>query len=181
MNSNSEPRWVPKQEKAPGVVDFRCLATGPKGYKESKRRREEEEEVLDNDDVGMMEEENTPMEEVQAAKRQKSDETNWRPVSGKVWKEARSKASLVMKPKLPTSWEQKMEEKAMKKMFVERKREAVAEIKAKRKAVAQQKRQALERKKINREKSAVVQTISKTSTIKKMMKDKKQRKLLKTA
>ncbi|KXZ43311.1 hypothetical protein GPECTOR_94g633 [Gonium pectorale] len=177
--------WVPAQyPKDVDSVDLRRL-TGvqPKGYKErtaGKRKRDAEQE---EEDAAMQEDEQQQQPVIPSEKRQKADETTFRPVSGKVWKAPGQRASTVMKPATVgrKNWNKRMTEKAARKHLLEQKSEAVAAAKAKRKAAADQRKAAKERKQANQQKSAVVQKITNTATVKKMMKDKKQRKLLRTA
>eukprot|EP00878_Enallax_costatus_P027176 GHUV01029234.1.p1 GENE.GHUV01029234.1~~GHUV01029234.1.p1 ORF type:complete len:110 (+),score=40.67 GHUV01029234.1:419-748(+) len=103
-------------------------------------------------------------------------------VSGKVWKaEAGKRASADKNAILGSSWEKKMQEKALRKAFLEQKQAARESLRDKRKADAQHRAAVKERKKQNQEKSAQVQKITNSATLKKMMKSKKQRKLLRTA
>ncbi|GLC44095.1 hypothetical protein PLESTB_000929800 [Pleodorina starrii] len=179
--------WVPAQyPKGVDTVDLRRL-TGvqPKGFKErtaGKRKRDAEEQAEDEQPEAMQEEDTQPAAG-HSEKRQKADETTYRPVSGKTWKAPGQRASTVMRPATlgKKSWGKRMTEKAARKHILEQKAEAVAAAKAKRKAAAEQRKAAKERKTANQQKSAVVQKITNSATVKKMMKDKKQRKLLRTA
>lgn len=114
-------------------------------------------------------------------KRQKLDGVAYRKVSGKVWKSGNDKASTKKTASLSSTWEKKMANKAGREHFMTFKKEAVAAAKSKRKAAADQRRLAKERKDANKAKSTVVQKITNSATLKKMMKSKKDRKKLKTA
>ena len=132
-------------------------------------------------------------------------------VSGRAWKVPAEKASKGMRnPKLATAWEKKMAERSVRKAFVEHKRTIIDDRKQKlnvRRTRARpagsrhppptpppppslpplqqaerKRREALkQQKQENREKSSVVQKITNSATVKRMMKDRKQRKLLRTA
>lgn len=172
--------WVPAQDRPAENVDLRRLvAIAPKGV---KRRRADTPEPEEQAAAGMEEDVPEPEAE-QSGKRQKADESTYRPVSGKKWKAPGQKASTVMRPSAHTgkSWNKKMQERAAQKHLKDIKKEAVEAAKAKRKAAAEQRKAAKERKAQNQQKSAVVQKITNSATVKKMMKDKKQRKLLRTA
>ncbi|GFR43546.1 hypothetical protein Agub_g4639 [Astrephomene gubernaculifera] len=186
MAVDAAGEWVPAQyPKDMDNVDLRRLVgVQPKGFKErtaGKRKRDAEEQVDDEQVAAMQEDEQQELK--QPEKRQKADETTFRPVSGRTWKLPGQRASTVMKPSTSgkKSWNQRMADKAARKNLQELKGEAVAAAKAKRKAAADQRKAAKERKAANQQKSAVVQKITNTATVKKMMKDKKQRKLLRTA
>ncbi|PNH09612.1 hypothetical protein TSOC_003761 [Tetrabaena socialis] len=188
--------WVPAQyPKDVDNVDLRSLTgVAPKGYKErnaGKRKREAEERaVVEEQEAAAADQQPAPMEEddkpaaAPSGKRQKADEETYRPVrAGQPWKTPGQRASTIMKVSTASnkSWSKRMTEKAAKKHLQGIKAEFVAAGKAKRKAAADQRKVAKERKLANQKKSAVVQKISNSATVKKMMKDKKQRKLLRTA
>ncbi|KAG2485855.1 hypothetical protein HYH03_015438 [Edaphochlamys debaryana] len=186
MAVDAEGEWVPAQyPKDMENVDLRRLvAVAPKGVKgktAAKRKRVEEEEEPEQQPEAMQEDDKPAAEPT--GKRQKADDKTWRPVSGKVWKAPGQRASTVMKPQLTgkKSWSKRMTEKAAKQHLQSAKKEAVDAAKAKRKAAGDQRKAARERKLENQKKSAVVQKITNSATVKKMMKDKKQRKLLRTA
>ncbi|GIL70714.1 hypothetical protein Vretimale_3819 [Volvox reticuliferus] len=180
-------QWIPAQyPKDVNSVDLRRLtAVQPKGFKErtvSKRKRDAEEQDEGEQPTPMQEDEHQEVK-THSQKRQKADETTYRPVSGKTWKAPGQRASTVMRPVTlgKKSWSKKMSEKVVRKNLLDQKAEAVAAAKEKRKASAEQRKAAKERKAANQQKSAIVQKITNTATVKKMMKDKKQRKLLRTA
>ncbi|KAG2445729.1 hypothetical protein HXX76_000335 [Chlamydomonas incerta] len=166
----------------------RLVGVAPKGYKvnpikSQKRKRVEESEEEPMEEETTMQQDEPVADAAQAGKRQKADEKTWRPVSGKVWKAPGQRASKVMKANVSSnkSWGRRMTEKAANKALKETKAEALKETKAKRKAAADQRKAARERKQANQAKSAVTQKITNAATVKKMMKDKKQKKLLRTA
>lgn len=172
------PDWVPTQEKQSVPVDFRNVKLGPKGYKERRKRKLEEQEELETCPVDMEED----VASAPTGKRQKlADGTPYRKVSGKVWKGPAQPATKVMKAPSKKDWDKKMAEKRAKQAFKEQKDAAQQAIKDKRKAKARERQAAKERKEQNQKKSAVVQKITNAATVKKMMKSKKQRKLIKTA
>lgn len=181
--------WEPSQEsKEMGdPVDLRHAALGPKGYKvnpiKSSRKRklgdvvEEVQEPVSMDHDG---DQTAAAEPSQAPKRQRVEGEPYRTVSGKVWKGPGFKAGTYKSAIVGTSWDKKMADKAVRKQLAEQKNVAVEALKAKRKAASQQRAAAKARKKENQAKSAVVQKV-KSATAKKMLKSKKQRKMLKTA
>lgn len=193
--------WEPAREsKEMGdPVDMRGAALGPKGYKinpikSSRKRKLDEQPLVDAMDEGeeqqqrrtrqqpeAMDADNGAAEEARGTKRQRVEGKPYRTVSGKVWKGPGTKAGTYKAAIVGTSWEKKMAAKAARKQLAEQKAAATEAIRAKRKAKAQQREAAKERKKENQAKSTVVQKITNSATVKKMMKSKKQRKLLKTA
>ncbi|KAI8474028.1 MAG: hypothetical protein J3K34DRAFT_518528 [Monoraphidium minutum] len=188
--------WEPAQEvrELGEPVDLRGAALGPKGYKinpiKSSRKRKLGDDIeagggggygggpeaMDADGGG------EAAAAAQGAKRQRVGEGEpYRVVSGKVWKGPGTKAGTYKSAIVGTSWEKKMGAKATRKALAEQKAVAIETQRAKRKAKGQQRADARARKKENQAKSAVVQKITNSATVKKMMKSKKQRKLLKTA
>eukprot|EP00882_Tetradesmus_deserticola_P007239 GHRQ01007626.1.p1 GENE.GHRQ01007626.1~~GHRQ01007626.1.p1 ORF type:complete len:198 (+),score=88.61 GHRQ01007626.1:442-1035(+) len=187
--SRKRKEWEPKQVEVKEALDLRHASLGPRGYKlkpvktgtrtlkKILRAQQQPEEQLvamdhDGDDV----------EIAPAVKRQRAEGVAYRNVSGKTWKgEAEKRASADRNAILGSSWEKKMQAKALRKSFQEQKQAAVDAQKEKRKAAAQHRQAVKDRKKQNQEKSAVVQKITNAATVKKMLKSKKQRKLLRTA
>ncbi|GLI58673.1 hypothetical protein VaNZ11_000416 [Volvox africanus] len=188
MAVDAEPnQWIPAQyPKDINSVDLRRLtAVQPKGFKErtvGKRKRDAEEQNK-SEQLTVMQEDEHHEAITHSLKRQKADEITYRPVSGKTWKAPGQRASTVMRPASlgKKNWSKKTNEKVARKNLLDLKAEAVAAAKEKRKAAAAQRKAAKERKAANQQKSAVVQKITNNATVKKMMKDKKQRKLLRTA
>ncbi|KAG2451382.1 hypothetical protein HYH02_003984 [Chlamydomonas schloesseri] len=186
----AEEYMPPQYPKEFDSTDLRRLVgVAPKGYKVNPIKSQKRKRVEESDEPEPMEEETAMQQDepqadaAQAGKRQKADDKTWRPVSGKVWKAPGQRASTVMKANVSgnKSWGRRMAEKAADKSLRETKAEALAAVKAKRKAAADQRKAARERKQANQAKSAVTQKITNAATVKKMMKDKKQRKLLRTA
>lgn len=186
--------WEPKQVELKGAIDLRHAALGPRGYKlkpiksgtssllkvqhaaAQLQQQADEPQGMDTDAAEPY--------AAPAVKRQRAEGVAYRNVSGKSWKEAPSKRASADKNAIVnkhSSWEKKMQEKAQKKAFQEQKAAALDAIKAKRKAAAQHRQAVKDRKKANQEKSVQVQQITNAATLKKMMKSKKQRKMLRTA
>jgi rRNA-processing protein CGR1 len=99
--------------------------------------------------------------------------------SGRDWKVPGQRAGSLKNPKLSTSWEKKMADKAQESAFKEQKRAALAAAKEAAAEVRRKKEAAKQRKKEAQERSAVVTRVS-AATAKRMMKSKKGRKLLQT-
>eukprot|EP00197_Chlamydomonas_leiostraca_P008815 CAMPEP_0202866666 /NCGR_PEP_ID=MMETSP1391-20130828/8291_1 /ASSEMBLY_ACC=CAM_ASM_000867 /TAXON_ID=1034604 /ORGANISM="Chlamydomonas leiostraca, Strain SAG 11-49" /LENGTH=200 /DNA_ID=CAMNT_0049546637 /DNA_START=50 /DNA_END=652 /DNA_ORIENTATION=+ len=186
--------WVPSQYTQPEIHDLRGAKRGPKGFKvdpirtrkpDLKRRREEIEEAERQLERGEMEVDVEQEAEEQAqssGKRQKGqDGFKVIPVSGRTWKVPGERAGKVMKNAISTSWEKKMKDAAERKKFLEHKQAAVDARKEKRKASKAQRDAAEALKKANRAKSEVTQKITSAATLKKMMKNKKQKKTLRKA
>lgn len=162
--------------------DFRFAKSGPKGIKPTKTREYCTVSVAkdeNDDEPGVSGQDTMDLDENQPSKRVRAEGKAYRTVSGKVWKGSSQRASSISK-NTATPWQRKMTEKATQQQFLEYKRVAVGASKEKRKAEGERRRLVRERKKENQAKSTVVQKLS-TATAKKMMKSKKQRKLLKTA
>ncbi|KAF6258913.1 ribosomal protein S7e-domain-containing protein [Scenedesmus sp. NREL 46B-D3] len=203
--SRKRKEWEPKQVEVKEALDLRHASLGPRGYKirpvktgkrtyekilRAQQQPEEQPMAMDHD--------GDDMEVAPAVKRQRAEGVAYRnhaapagdvscscaawQVSGKTWKgEAEKRASADKNAILGSSWEKKMQAKALRKSFQEQKQAAVDSQKEKRKAAAQHRQAVKDRKKQNQEKSAVVQKITNAATVKKMLKSKKQRKLLRTA
>ncbi|KAG1666020.1 hypothetical protein FOA52_010930 [Chlamydomonas sp. UWO 241] len=180
--------WVPAQDmpqKPEEVQDFRKYFTLSKGYKEKNKRKldddyernAEEAEQQAAGPSGMDVEDGAQ----QAVKRRKAEGAAYIPVYEKQAKlVVHQRSSKTMKAVHKTSWERKMAIKADRKQYVERKTDAAAEIKERKKAENDRRREVKAKKEANREKSSVVQAVS-TTTAKRMMKNRKQKKLLRKA
>jgi hypothetical protein len=120
------------------------------------------------------------LQKVSSSKRARVEGAPYRPVSGKTWKVASARAGAAKAAVLGknSSWEKVAARRDARRAAVAAKREAQDAAKERRRAAAQQRAAAKERKKANQAKSAVVQAISNPATLKKMLKSKKQRKLL---
>lgn len=188
--------WEPKQEaKDKLTVDLRSAALGPKGFKvnpikTSRKRRldddgeaeEQQQQQQSRQPEAMDTDGQASADAAPSAKRRRVAEGEpYRTVSGKVWKGPGFKAGTYKSAVVGTSWEQKMAAKAARKQFAEQKAAASEARRDKRKAKSAERAAAKERKKDNQAKSAVVQKITNAATVKKMLKSKKQRKLVKTA
>ncbi|MEW5312938.1 MAG: hypothetical protein WDW38_004536 [Sanguina aurantia] len=166
-------------------TDFRAIGLGPRGYKESNKRKMQDMEELSKQsapDASAMEEGEEEAAEP-SGKRQKAEDGIPRPVSGKgkAWKLPATRAASMMKPLSKSTWEQRMTDKALRKTFMEQKRASADRVKEAKKAKSKAFAEAKKRKILNQQKSAVTQKITKASTLKKLMKNRKQKKLLKTA
>ena len=100
--------------------------------------------------------------------------------SGRAWKTAGQRAGSLRNPKLTSSWEKKMADKAVESAFKERKRAAQAAHREA-KAEARRKREAAKQRKAEAQARSAVTVRVTAATAKRMMKSKKQRKLLRTA
>jgi type IV secretory pathway VirJ component len=119
------------------------------------------------------------LSQVSSSKRARVEGAPYRPVSGKTWKVASARAGAAKAAVLGknSSWEKMSARRDQRRAAVAAKREAAEQAKDRRRAAAQQRAAAKERKKANQAKSAVIQPVN-SATVKKMMKSKKQRKLL---
>mmetsp|Transcript_10501 Transcript_10501/g.29885 ORF Transcript_10501/g.29885 Transcript_10501/m.29885 type:complete len:191 (-) Transcript_10501:261-833(-) len=172
--------YIPAQHEAhPRLHDFRGTETGPRGYKlrnSKKRGREEIDMEPDTETQDAGQDMDTEVKIDPMPKRLRTDVQ--RDVSGlgasskRSWKEPLDKVKKSVKP---TSWEKKMTIKAQTKVFTEHKKAAIGEYKAKWKAVADQRKAAAQRKEENRKKSEIVQVIKNPATLKRMMKNRKQK------
>ncbi|KAJ9533352.1 hypothetical protein V8C86DRAFT_2616618 [Haematococcus lacustris] len=192
MGQQEPVEWHPTQHPVPERHDYRCAVLGPKGYKEKGKRKLDDMQALHDQDLEQAAAQMTDtldsackLDEAAVAqpssKRRKGEDGGGIPVSGRTWKVSAQRAAIVMKAKTGSTWEKKIAVKASREAFVQQKKEAVTAAKEKRKAKALQRKAAMERKKANKAKSEVVQKITNSATVKKMLKSKKQRKLIKTA
>eukprot|EP00798_Chlamydomonas_sp_ICE-L_P001509 gene1509-32887_t len=215
-NMVSESRWKVKQVTQPDTPDLRGSVLGPKGYKERCKRKRDEQHLLEVIDPSTLPGAGMEVddEDGAASKRRKAEGAKFIPVSGRTWKGESKPAGRVMKCASATTWEKKMEEKAIRANFLLRKKEALEIVTEAKKAKGLERKNAFdpfssdfrrymtslnfalptfllqakglerknarERKKANQEKSQVVQKVS-TNTVKRMMKNRKQKKLLKKA
>jgi rRNA-processing protein CGR1 len=192
------PDWVPPQhELIVNPQDFRGIKRGPKGYKEKnnpnlKRKLEADvsEDAMDEDEAAPgAGADHDPMQQdddgLQSSKRRKQEGAKYVPIYERQVKKPASRAGKVMKGQTggggSTAWEKKMKEKALRAAFVEQKKETIALIKEKKKQEADRRKAVKERREANKTKSQVTQKITNNATLKKMMKNKKQKKTLKKA
>ncbi|KAK9834677.1 hypothetical protein WJX74_007329 [Apatococcus lobatus] len=170
---------VPPQVQPPEVYDFRGFTVAPRGYKmKNKRKIEDLEDQAEFESAQMTDD--PPATVLPPAKRTKRSTIGVGKASGRPWKQAATRASELRSPTLSTSWEHKMREKAEQQAFRDQRRATVAARKEAIQAEKQRREAAKKRKEENQRKSTVVQKVS-TSTAKRMLKSKKQRKLLRTA
>lgn len=178
---------VPPQYKPQPIVDFRDFPDGPRGYKVSikkngtigsKRKLDEYEEQVAREQLAM-EQGDGPPQVVGTAKRYKKDTTGVGKVSGRDWKLPGRRAGELKTPTLSSTWEKKMSDKASLAAFTARKRDAKAAFKAQKAEAHKRREESKARKEANRKKSEIVQRVS-SATAKRMLKSKKQRKLLKS-
>lgn len=176
--------YAPPQLADPAVHDFRC-ARGkvPRGYTLSRKRKMDAlDEQVERDAVAAMEGSlPTPVPGEPRRVRAKYDVVGLGKGSGRPWKEPAPRASTLKPATLSTSWEKKMALKAARAAFVAAKRDAVDARKTRKREGRAVREAALERRRLAREGAAVTQTITSTATLKRMMKNKKQAKLLRKA
>eukprot|EP00887_Chlorella_sp_A99_P002007 scaffold18.g2007.t1 len=171
------------------VPDFRHAPEGPRGYKVkitkfgsagSKRKLDEYREQVEL--------EQAEMEDTEAGavvgpviKRPKRDTLGVGcGASGRSWKEPGQRAGSLRNPRLSSSWEKKMADKAAEAAFRERK-QAAAEARRVSARDARQRREAAKaRKEEARSKAAVVQHVS-AATARRMLKNKKGKRKLRLA
>ncbi|PSC71626.1 coiled-coil domain-containing 86 [Micractinium conductrix] len=185
---------VPPQYKPQPLYDFRQFPEEARGFKVgvtklgrlgTKRKLDEYAEQVEREQAEM--EEKSPAELAAAvavaaaplAKRAKHNTLGVGKASGRDWKVPAQRAGTLRNPKLSTSWEKKMANKAEADAFKGRKRAAKA-AKGEAAAAERQRREAAKKKKEEaRAKAAVVTRVS-AATAKRMMKSKKGRKQLRT-
>jgi len=192
--------WEPSRVVPHDNVDLRQSVNHASRRTVNKRRREEAADLLrGREDVDAMEADHeggaagkggasgggepaAPMtlSKVSSSKRARVEGSPYRTVSGKTWKVASARAGAAKAAVLGknSSWEKVSARRDQRRAAVAQKREAVASAKERRRAAGKQRADAKERKKANQARSAVLQPISNPATLKKMMKSKKQRKLL---
>lgn len=110
-------------------------------------------------------------------KRSRSNVVGVGKASGRTWKLPGQRAASLRNPKLSSSWEKKMADKAKAQAFKEAKKEAKALVSEAKREARERKEAAKERKEENRRKSEVTVRVS-AATAKKMLKSKKDRKKL---
>ncbi|DBA68351.1 hypothetical protein WJX79_009400 [Trebouxia sp. C0005] len=178
---------VPPQYQPARVNDFRGAGFAPKGFREkavksrgSKRKLEEYQEQVDRDEAEMKDADKPAPVSFKKLQSIKCDISGVGKASGRQWKEPGQRAGALKSQNVSSSWEAKMRNKAETKIFRENRAEAIAVRKAKLKRARQQRSEAKAKKAEGQRKNTKVQQISNPATIKKMMKDKKQRKKLMT-
>jgi rRNA-processing protein CGR1 len=93
------------------------------------------------------------------------------------WKQPAPRANTLKNPKLSSSWDKKMKDKAERAAYVSLKREATESKKTAAKEARERREEAQRRKEENRKKSAITTKVS-SATARKMMKNKKLKKKL---
>jgi rRNA-processing protein CGR1 len=176
--------YAPPQLADPAVHDFRC-ARGkvPRGYTLSRKRKMDDLDAqVERDAVAAMEG-SLPVAVPGEPRRvrAKHDVVGLGKASGRPWKEPAQRASTLKPATLSSTWEKKMALKAARATFVAAKRDAVESRKARKRVVRVTREAALERRRVAREGAAITQTITSSATLKRMMKNKKQAKLLRKA
>jgi hypothetical protein len=194
--------YAPAQHAQPAVHDFRRFSgKSPRGFKFSNKRKldeYEEQAVEESSAAGMIMDDGdasakklvaastsavTPtLARSPAAKRAKHNVAGVGKASGRgAWKEPGIRAGSIKSQTLSTSWEHKMRLKKEREVFKEAKQQALDA----RKSVARSRRLQCEaaaaRREAGKARSSVTQTITKSSTLQRMMKSRKQRKTLRKA
>ncbi|GMH06884.1 hypothetical protein Nepgr_008724 [Nepenthes gracilis] len=172
------------------TIDFRGLdeGFGGKTYKR-KRSQENQSDATQQDGDSLMEVDNPPSKRVALPSLDNPEKPVFgRPtydgviagkVSGRNWKQPRHRASAKAVSRKPTTFEQRMKEKEIKKAYKKRKEELKEEIR-KNKIEKRKKREEREKKKQENvlKSGTKLQKITNPKTLKKIAKS-KQRKLLK--
>lgn len=138
--------------------------------------REEAERAMQDEDEDTHSNKDITQRE---AKRAKHNIVGVGKASGRSWKQPAQRAGTLRNPKLSTSWEKKMKQKAEEQAYKAAKREALEAKKEAARTERHRREEVKKRKEENRAKSAIVQKVS-TSTAKKMAKNKKLKKKLVT-
>lgn len=170
--------YAPPQHPVPATHDFReARGLTPRGFKLA-RKRKLEAGAADVDGDAMVD---AATGYAPRRTRTKLNVAGLAKASGRAWKEPSQRASTLRPATLSTPWQKKMEAKAAKAAFLEAKRAAVDARKDRLRTARAAREAALARKKAAQEAAAVTQTITKSSTVKRMLKSKKQARLLKKA
>jgi rRNA-processing protein CGR1 len=179
------PAQVPAHEP---VYDFRHAHAGPRGFKVNvtkwgnqgtKRKLEEYEAQVEREQAEMADAPPPPVAADGKRRRTSDDAAPFvGKASGRSWKLPSVRATSALRnPKLSTTWEKKMRDKAELAAGRARKREAKAVAGAALKAERERREAAKARKEENRAKSAVTVRVT-AATARRMMKNKKQAKQL---
>lgn len=172
--------YTPAQQPTPATHDFReARGLTPRGFKLARKRKLEASVTVDGDDDAMVDA--AAAGYAPRRTRTKLNVAGLAKASGRAWKEPAVRASTLRPATLSTPWEKKMALKAQRAAFQAAKHAAVDARKERLRAARGAREAALARKKAAQEAAAVTQTITKTSTIKRMLKSKKQARLLKKA
>ena len=190
--------YAPAQHAEPAVHDFRRFSgKSPRGFKFSnKRKLDEYEEQAVEESAGMMMDDNaadadndskqkivTPtLARSPAAKKAKHNDAGVGKASGRgAWKEPGIRAGSIKSQTLSTSWEHKMKLKREREKFKQAKQQALDARKSAARARRLQREAAAARREAGVARSSVTQVITKSSTLQRMMKSRKQRKTLRKA
>ena len=149
----SDEPWVPAQEKFESGADYRSFDAGRMSR---KRAREVEENGIEDDEM---------VDEHEMERLRKASRPTYKQVvgkaSGRAWKEpAKQRAASFMKAQTGgvKSWDERMKEKAAKKAFQARMKEAQEEARAGRKAEHQRRAAKKAQKEENRKLDQMRQT-----------------------
>ena len=190
--------YAPAQHAEQAVHDFRRFSgKSPRGFKFSnKRKLDEYEEQAVEESAGMMMDDNaadadndskqkivTPtLARSPAAKKAKHNVAGVGKASGRgAWKEPGIRAGSIKSQTLSTSWEHKMKLKREREKFKQAKQQALDARKSAARARRLQREAAAARREAGVARSSVTQVITKSSTLQRMMKSRKQRKTLRKA
>lgn len=190
--------YAPAQHAEPAVHDFRRFSgKSPRGFKFSnKRKLDEYEEQAVEESAGLMSDdadENakhvsassvvTPtLARSPAAKKAKHNVAGVGKASGRgAWKEPGIRAGSIKSQTLSTSWDHKMRLKKEREKFKEAKQQALDARKSVARARRLQREAAAARREAGVARSSVTQVITKSSTLQRMMKSRRQRKTLRKA
>ena len=190
--------YAPAQHAEPAVHDFRRFSgKSPRGFKFSnKRKLDEYEEQAVEESAGMMMDDNaadadndskqkivTPtLARSPAAKKAKHNVAGVGKASGRgAWKEPGIRAGSIKSQTLSTSWEHTMKLKREREKFKQAKQQALDARKSAARARRLQREAAAARREAGVARSSVTQVITKSSTLQRMMKSRKQRKTLRKA
>ena len=192
--------YAPAQHAQPAVHDFRRFSgKSPRGFKFSNKRKLDEYEeqaveessaaagaAMDDDDSTKL----APTSAVvsptlarsPAAKKARHNVAGVGKASGRgAWKEPGIRAGSIKSQTLSTSWEHKMRLKKERAAFKGVKQQALDARKSAARSRRLQREAAAARREAGKARSSVTQTITKSSTLQRMMKSRKQRKTLRKA
>ena len=188
--------YAPAQHAQPAVHDFRRFSgKSPRGFKFSnKRKLDEYEEQAVEESAGLMMDDVDDSKQVSAsvvtptlarspaAKKAKHNVAGVGKASGRgAWKEPGIRAGSIKSQTLSTSWDHKMRLKKERDKFKEAKQQALDARKSVARARRLQREAAAARREAGVARSSVTQVITKSSTLQRMMKSRKQRKTLRKA
>ena len=182
--------YAPAQHAEPAVHDFRRFSgKSPRGFKFSnKRKLDEYEEQAVEESAGMMMDDNAAdadndsKQKIVTPTLAKHNVAGVGKASGRgAWKEPGIRAGSIKSQTLSTSWEHKMKLKREREKFKQAKQQALDARKSAARARRLQREAAAARREAGVARSSVTQVITKSSTLQRMMKSRKQRKTLRKA